>query len=377
MKSTPMADRLRLLSTLFLLVAVIAASGCKLTRDSGSRYIAAPYDTESRKAREGAQAAIQDPEIVMAQSGEYYIGPGDELAITLVGRDDIFGRDKEGESKLLITITENPMITLPLIGAIKAHGKTAEQLRQQLEDAYGEYIVNPIPIVQITKFHYNQVSVLGSVNEPGKYPLEFGDTVLDLVYKAGGLTLGRGTPPARYMKIYREKATREDRADIPLEELLEMLKEGDKIQPRSEIILPIEDLILSGNLDYNIPLRPNDIVYIPTAGTVIIQGRVKTPGVVFLGPSLRTVSQVITERGGLRFGAASTVEVVRTNPDGSSVAYFLDSRKIMKRKTEDLYLQDNDQIFVHTHPVRATLEFLGQIFRATAATGVNATYNPI
>lgn len=368
--------RLYILCTTAMLC--VLASGCGLTRSASSRYVSPPVDLKHRQARAGLDNMLQDPAVMLAQSQEYYIGAGDVLEITLVGRQDIFGTTEEGgESTLEFQVTQSPLIALPLIGAIRIHGKTADQLRAELEEAYSQFIVAPIPIVTITNFHHNQVAVLGSVKAPGRFPLEFGDTVLDALYKAGGLNLGRETPPARTMKIYREKLDRKERADLPLEELLERIMDEGTIQPREEIVIPIEDLILGGNLDYNIPLRPNDILYIPAAGTVMIQGKVQAPGVVFLGPSLRTVTQVITERGGLQYSAASTIEVVRTDTNGGQVSYFLDARDMMSRKSEDFLLQDNDQIFVYRHPVRSALQWFGNIFKASASTGINATYNPL
>ncbi len=368
-------DPLPLLFSCGLLLAVL--SGCQLTRGPDSKYIAPPYDSKALAVQAEASEMRQDPEVMLTQEREYYIGPGDVLSITLVGREDIFGEREDGGSRLTITVTQDPLITLPLIGAIRVHGKTAEQLRQELESAYSEYIVDPIPIVTIEQFHYNQVSVIGSVNEPGRYPLEFGDTLLDMIYRAGGLNFGRETPPARYLEVYREKLNRREKAELPLEELLERIQTGKEIQPREAIVIPIQDLILGGELGYNIPMQPNDIVYIPVAGTVSVQGPVQSPGVIFLGPSLRTVSQVLTAAGGLRFSAASTIEVVRTAEDGSQISYFFDARKIEKRKAEDFLLQDNDQIFIYRHPVRTVVEWIGSVFRASARTGVSATYNPI
>ncbi|MBI1290694.1 hypothetical protein GC173_05565 [bacterium] len=366
---------------LFLILAtVLTIGGCSHGRSPSSKFVPLPVDQETIAAREAVEKMMTSEDLKLSRPREYYIGPGDVLGITLVGRPDILGAGRDGTERLMITVTENPIITLPLIGAITVHGKTSIQLEEQLKIAYAQFISNPVPVVVIEKYYYNQVTVLGSVRSPGAYPLNFGDTVVDSIFKAGGLTFGRetgGLPPARFLKVYREKVNNRERNEMTPDEYLAKIKEGEKILPREEIIIPIEEFILNGDLQYNLPLHPNDIVFVPAAGTVIVHGRIRNPGVVFLGPSVRTLLQVVTERGRLRYSGGSVVEVVRSYPDGRQESFFHNVRRIQLRKDEDFYLQDGDQVFVYTIPGRDFLEFLGNIFRASANTGLNATYAPI
>lgn len=366
----------RLLLLLFLLP--ILFSGC--SRGPGSRSIPPPYDPNRETINESVESLMRNAELKLGQKQDYYIGPGDILGITLVGRPDILSNDREKGEKLTITVTENPLITLPLIGAIKVHGKTAAQLEQEIKAAYKQFISDPVPIVTIDKYYYNQVTVLGAVRTPGRYPLNFGDTLIDSIFKAGGLTFGGSTgglPPARYLKVYRDKIDNKQRAELDPEQLLAMITEQDQhVLPRAEIIIPIEEFILNGELSYNITLYPNDIVFIPAAGTVIVHGRAKNPGVKFLGPSIRTLAQVITEAGGLRYSAESRVEVVRTYADGTQESFYFNVRKMRNRQIQDFIMQDSDQVFVYVHPIRDALEFIGNVFKASVNTGASATYSP-
>jgi hypothetical protein len=138
----------------------------------------------------------------------------------------------------------------------------------------------------------------------------------------------------------------------------------------------LEEFSRDSTMRYNIPLSPNDIVYVPPAGTVHIHGWAKNPQVVYMGPKVRTVAETLNDVDGLRFGAASTLEVTRVYPDGQLVTYEMNIRNIMKRKTEDFYLADGDTVLVRMHGTRATLEWLGKFFRASISTGVSGTYNP-
>lgn len=372
--------RHRLFARFVLLTLLLAAfSGCA-TRGPNSAFVPSPTDPELEGVQESLDRLLRSPELQLGAVRDYYIGPGDVLAFSMVGRPDIFGRRGETEDALRIRVTHNPAITLPFVGAVQVHGKTAAELTADLKAAYAVFINDPEPIVTIEEFHYNGFTVLGSVRTPGRYPLLFGDTLLDSLFRAGGFTFGRdtgGPPPARYLKVYRDKVSQKERSDLPLEQLLERLREEQRIAPREEIVIPIEDFINKGQLAYNIPLMPNDIVYIPAAGTVSVQGAVRNPGVVFLGPSLRNLSHVITEKGGMKYGAASRVEVVRSESGDEPISYFFSARRVLQRKDPDFILQDGDQVFVYRHGFRSFIESVGNIFRGTISAGASATYNPL
>lgn len=320
----------------------------------------------------------RDPQIdslisgaVPAGTENYTIGPGDEISISLVGNPGILGSASGGAR---FSITENPFIVLPQVGSVSVHGKTVDQLEGELRTAFSETIRDPRPVVTIERFSSNQAVVLGSVKTPGRYPLDKNDTLLEIIFKAGGLTLGGETgslPPANTLKLYR---LRSYVPNAPDSDPMEQAASGQ--EQRVEIDIPLDDFILGGNLSYNISVLPNDIVYIPPAGTAVVHGHAKRPRVVFLGPGLRTLSQVLTETGGLRFRAASRVEIVRRSPDGDE-SFYVNARRIMKRRDQDFQLRDNDQIYIYSTSVRAFFDSLASIFSATASTGVNATYSPI
>ncbi len=374
------------LMTMTLLAGVLAS--CYWPRTPRSDFVPPPFDATRAEMREQAEQLRRDAQLHMREPREYYIGPGDVLGIALVGRPDVLGFEQVGgggerrarSERMVVQVTESPVITLPLIGAVRVHGKTAQQLEDELRDAYSQFIANPIPVVTVDEFYYNQVNVLGSVRNPGRYDLEYGDTVLDAVFKAGGLTFGGrtgGLAPARFMMVYREKLDQRERADLSPAELLQRITRDDGvISPREEIVIPLEEFLLSGNLDYNIPLAPNDLVFIPPAGTVIVHGRAQNRGVVFMGPSVRTLTGVITEKGGLRYSAGSRAEVVRTYEDGSQETFFINMRRILRRDDVDFYMQDGDEVYIYVNPVRDVMEWFGNIFGAGIRTGASMTYAP-
>jgi polysaccharide export outer membrane protein len=378
-QADPLARAARILAVAIALCVVFAAAGCGGARSASSPYIPPPEDPARAAWMEAIEELRANPDFLKPPA-EYYLGPGDVLSVSIVGRTDVLGEDQRNGEPFRVTISENPNIVFPLIGSVRVHGKTPEQVRQTLTDAYGALLRSPTLILTVEKFYQNQVTVLGSVKQPGRYLLEPGDTILDAVFKAGGLTLGGKTgdlPPARNLKILRLRTTMKDRADRTAEELLEMLMVDGQVVPREEFNVPLDEFLIGGDLSNNIPLVAGDIIYVPPAGTATVYGPVRSPKVVFLGPGLRTLGDVINECGNLRFKAASRVEVVRQVPGNETRSFFLNARRIMKRKDQDFILQDSDRVYVYADGFRSILDGIGSVFKATASTGVNATYNPV
>lgn len=334
-----------------------------------------PIDLEKPTSVEVLKKLMQSSDPRADAQKEYIIGAGDVLKIYMVGREDIIDEtaNKEG-----FKITENPNLFLPYVGSIRVHGKSAKELEADLKAAYTKFIVDPHPTVIIEKYEYHQVALIGAVNKPGKMGLQGGDTLLDAIFKAGGLRQGfnEGGAPGRYLKVYREALDREEKVKLSLDELIQRISKGDQVSSREEFRVPIEDYLLNGQLTYNIPLQPNDVIFVPSSGTVSVQGRVNSPGVASLGPSLRTVTQIITARGGMRFGGKSNIEVVRSpRNDGEQPQVFrMDVRRMLDRTAPDFILQDGDQIFVDGSWLRSTLEFMGSILKSGSSTGVQAVY---
>lgn len=369
----------RFVPLLLVLGLLTVLTGCRVSRHIGAPPVATPYDptwTEYEKAFEKLKAeAVRVPE-----RQAYTIGPGDVLAITLVGRPEIFGTDAAGQNVFRYTVTDDPMLSLPYVGTLRVHGRTQSQLQEDIRAAYSNLIKNPEPVVTIDRFYYNQISVLGSIRVPGRYPLNPGDTLLEAIFKANGLTMGGntgGAPPARIVKIYRDRLNQRQRMTSTPEELLDLLNKQGNVDGREEIIVPLEKFILGGDLTYNVPLQANDIVYVPPAGSVSVMGLVRQPKAIYLGPSVRTLAHVLTDAGGLRFKADNHVEIVRTNPDGTQESHYIDARAVFRRDEPDFMMKENDQVFVYSNPWLSVWDFFGQVFKPVFSTGVNATYDPI
>lgn len=89
-------------------------------------------------------------------------------------------------------VSNQGTIEFPVLGTIEVEGMTNIELSAQIKDMLGEYLDNPIVNVRIMNFH---ISVLGEVNNPGRFEIEDDHiTLAEALGLAGDLTIfGRRT----------------------------------------------------------------------------------------------------------------------------------------------------------------------------------------
>lgn len=115
---------------------------------------------------------------VSAQQAAYRLAPGDELSIKVFDNEDISGN---------FQVDAGGNIAFPLLGQVKAAGKTVTELTNDLTVALDrDYLVNPKVSVEVLTFR--PIFVIGQVNAPGSYPYTAGMTVRQAVALAGGYT---------------------------------------------------------------------------------------------------------------------------------------------------------------------------------------------
>jgi polysaccharide export outer membrane protein len=110
---------------------------------------------------------------------DYRIGPLDALDITVLQEPELTSK--------LIPVDAFGNVNLPLVGDIRAGGKTASELSKEIAARYGEkYLRNPQVSVVVSKPVAQKVVVQGAVIEPGVYQIDGPTTLL------GALSLAKG-----------------------------------------------------------------------------------------------------------------------------------------------------------------------------------------
>jgi len=108
-------------------------------------------------------------------------------------------------------------------------------------------------------------------------------------------------------------------------------------------------------------LLHGDILNIPVSGKVFVGGEVRAPGGFPLRGKKLTVTQAVALAGGLKTeAAASDTRIFRYSDKGTGKEIIsTDVYSIQKGRAEDLYLKENDFIFV---PRSGTKVFLNELW---------------
>ena len=109
------------------------------------------------------------------------LGVGDAVRVTVFQQPDL---------TLETRIAEDGTIRMPLAGPVKIAGLAPAAASSQIADALkrGKFLNNPQVNVALTTLKSRQVSVLGMVARPGRYPVEDTSAYLaDVIAAAGGV----------------------------------------------------------------------------------------------------------------------------------------------------------------------------------------------
>jgi polysaccharide export outer membrane protein len=211
-----------------------------------------------------------------AVAGDYIIGPGDVLKISVYDNPDL----------LTVTrVSDTGSIILPLLGQVKVSGLSISQASDKIASLYSDgYLVNPQVSVFVQEFRSKKAVVLGNVNRPGLIELTGPTTFLELISKAGGLAQNFG-----------ETAT---------------IKRN--VNGQDEVIsINIKALTRGGDMSQNVPIREGDTIYISQAGMCYVTGEVKEPD-AYACDGDATVLKLVTLAGGFTGKASrSGVRIIR------------------------------------------------------------------
>lgn len=207
----------------------------------------------------------QQPASAEAARDDYVLGAGDAIRILVFQNPDLTVEAR---------VSEAGVISYPLLGAIRVGGlsPTAVErlIAQRLRD--GKFLQNPQVTVNITTFRSQQVSVLGNVSRPGRYPLETtGMRLSEVLSMAGGVS-----------------ATGAD------EVVLVTMRQGKPIRMEIDLV----DMFASGDLSKDPQMQAGDVIYVNRAPQYYIYGQVNRPGMYGVDRGL-TLAQAIAKGGGL------------------------------------------------------------------------------
>ncbi len=243
--------------------------------------------------------------------GDYRLGAGDVIQVYSVDVVEI--------SRKYI-IGPDGKVTLPGIGVVSLDGLTREQASEKIEEMLKAIYLEPRISIIVEEYNNNRIFVLGEVRKPGQYNFPGRPLVMGALARAEGLT---------------------DRADL----------RGCTVLRGQGTIIEIDlyDLLRKGDRTLNIPLLPEDTVYVKASdeNTFIVVGEVARPGVFARGQMVDVVRAIAMAGGETKDGQLNQVRVVRREKSGQPTMYEVDVSNILNGQAEYIpTIESGDIVYV-------------------------------
>ncbi len=167
-----------LLSTAGLVAGASSQTGPSAPRPA--QTAPRPADTAPSASTPAAPSADQTARPAapsVATAADYRLVAGDKLRIEVY---------RDAQLSQSLQVRPDGKITLPLIGDIKAEGRTSTELRDALVAALKEYNTNPVVTVIVVETVPPVFYVMGEVNTPGTFEIKGQVSAVQALAMAGG-----------------------------------------------------------------------------------------------------------------------------------------------------------------------------------------------
>jgi polysaccharide export outer membrane protein len=196
---------------------------------------------------------------------EHTLGAADVIRVTVF---------QNPELSVETRISEQGVVSYPLLGNVALAGLTVTQAEQKIAKALrdGGFVLKPQVSIMLLQIRSNQVSVLGQVAKPGRYPIESTNSkVSELIASAGGVVPG-GADTVTLVGTRNGKPVKLD-IDLPA-------------------------ILQAGKAELDMVVQNGDILYVDRAPFFYFYGEVQRPGLTRLERGM-TVMQALAAAGGL------------------------------------------------------------------------------
>lgn len=299
-----------------------------------------PSPAATNRNRTDAPIPVPNSElkIVPEDFAKLKLGPGFLVRLNVLEDPDFVGDFR---------IDEQGNIAVPILGSLHIGGQTASEARAQITQRLLEEQILKDPQVTLTVLEYTapQVTIIGEVTAPGKYPLLVPRKLVDILALAGGPTILAGdevritssTAEIKPVVLHYSKATN----PITVE---------------------------------NVLVQPGDTVQVERAGIVYVLGAVNRPGgYVMQEDGKLSLLQAVSLANGTTFVAStSKVYVLHRNPDGTVINIELPYNKISRGKFADVQLHAADVLYMPTSKAKSAFMNYQAILAGAASASIYA-----
>lgn len=244
-----------------------------------------------------------------AVCGDYVIGEGDGLDITVWGVKDL---------SFSVKVRPDGKITVPGLGDVAASGQTPAILQTSLSVKLKELVKNPIVTVTVREITNSKVYIYGGGVKAGVSDLSRRTTLLQLLCSIGEIKT------ADLKKSY-------------------LLRNGKKIKA------DFHKLFIDGETEQDTLLESGDSLFIPLLldKSVYVLGAVNQSKAIEYREGL-TVMEAILEAGGFTKFASQNDTQIRRNEAGKEVSLPVRAKEIVNdgNMSQNLKLKPGDYVIV-------------------------------
>jgi polysaccharide export outer membrane protein len=250
-------------------------------------------------------------------AGPVNLAPGDLLEIGVFDSPELTTHTR---------VSSGGEISFPLLGKLAVGGLTPQETENLIRDQLvkGDFVKDPQVAVFVAEYANQSVYVLGEVSKPGAYPLVGDHRLFELISAAGGFSPRAG----KTITITRQASSDSPRV----------------IRFSRQPNLAVD----------NVEIAPGDTINVEQAGVVYVVGNVLHPGGFLLdGDRPLSLIQALALAEGTKPGTAmKSARIVRTTPEGRQ-KIGVDLTKVLASKSPDLFLQDQDILYVPSSALRS------------------------
>jgi polysaccharide export outer membrane protein len=246
-----------------------------------SLAIGASSHAQTQQQPPQAQQAAQAP---AQRAAEHTLGAGDVIRVNVFQNPDL---------TLETRISEQGSINFPLIGNVAVAGLPIGGAEQRIAKALrdGKFVLNPQVSIMLLQVRSAQISILGQVGKPGRYPIDQANAkVSEMIAAAGGAVPGASD----VVTLVGQRNGRSVKLDIDLPAVLQ----GGKSE--------LDPVVANG-----------DIIYVDRAPVYYVYGEVQHPGMQRVERGM-TVMQALAQSGGLtQRGTERGMRIHRRDANGA------------------------------------------------------------
>ena len=327
---------------------------------------------------------------VSTSTANFPLGPGDVINLSVPEVEEL--------QKQEIRVSPDGTIGLPLIGTMQVTGMGENDLRAAMSQRLAVYMRFPRVELFVERYEARDVAVIGAVQKPGLYDLRNSNqSILDMIGLAGGMTTEAAQKvlflPPNYDQTRVDASQARLSADAgfasqgrlandaaawgadqqnphelqqisrlphsqPVPETLSKLPSEIDAESHRWIMLDSSEPGSRACLDF--PTRPGDVVIVPIAGQVMVQGWVKSPGAFKITPGM-TILGSVSAAGGAMFSWSA--KLLRTDTEGRQTTTEFDLGALARGERSDIPVQSGDVVVVERSAVGAVPYTVFELFQ--------------